>query len=298
MSTTMVKSICSFGKVLEGVAHAPLASAERKCAVRRAVEVALLGTSALPGGGGDFVTDIILSDYEMALAAVGRAMGAQDTVDISTAKTWLRERGTPGAAAAALLGKMSKIRNARAHALLVQLTCKLEQLVAQAHVTRTCFDSVASPENAAAPADSTKGSIDIFGHVDSLSGTHARLVALHEDVVKGLVRSDARADASSPERFDISSERGGLKSPAGHLGSSLSGAGSEEFSSSPSTCTSDCNVAPLFLPLAHDGGSPRLAHAAVGEAAWCRVASESLRTFSVTSDNSEGEKGGRPPEVS
>ena len=121
--------ILSFGSVLSEVSRAPLASADRKVAVCRAVEVAMLGPAALSNGASlQQPREDAIESMEQVFQVVGVLMGAGGRVDVVKAKSWLKEQGDTGVATAKLIGKLSSVRNAHAHAIGLQIMGLLQAL--------------------------------------------------------------------------------------------------------------------------------------------------------------------------
>jgi len=110
--------MASCHEVLCAIAKADLASADRKAAVRRAVEVALLGAVALDRGGTDAgeQKQDVHDYYEHVLTGISRLAGRTKTMKVEEAKTWIRgHEDAEALKLATRLGKLSQRRNGRIH---------------------------------------------------------------------------------------------------------------------------------------------------------------------------------------
>ena len=133
---------------------------------------------------------------EAALHRIQQAVDATERVSVGQAKSWLRAFSPHGKTSAGLLGRLSKIRNAKAHALSLRLSMELDDLLSaeglgfgtnafQGHGWAECArDSTFS----SAPTASTR-SEESLGSV---------VVALHERDIDELRRQ--RMPARLPER--------------------------------------------------------------------------------------------------
>jgi len=110
--------MASCHEVLCAIAKADLASADRKAAVRRAVEVAFLGAVALDRGGTDAgeQKQDVHDYYEHVLTGISHLAGRTKTMKVEEAKTWIRGHEDDEALKLATrLGKLSQRRNGRIH---------------------------------------------------------------------------------------------------------------------------------------------------------------------------------------
>jgi len=110
--------MASCHEVLCAIAKADLASADRKAAVRRAVEVAFLGAVALDRGGTDAGEEKqdVHDYYEHVLTGISRLAGRTKTMKVEEAKTWIRgHEDAEALKLATRLGKLSQRRNGRIH---------------------------------------------------------------------------------------------------------------------------------------------------------------------------------------
>ena len=102
--------------VLATVAHSPLCATDRKGAVRRAIELAMLGPAALdPAPRGKADGNDALSAVQGVVDFVAAKVGCSATV--GQAVRALRQRGDAGRSVAARLQQGSRARNLHAHPL-------------------------------------------------------------------------------------------------------------------------------------------------------------------------------------
>ena len=101
---------------LEAVSRSQLTAAERKSAGRRAIEVFILGETALgvqPAEPVHFTGPVDV--FDNAISAVKEGIDTTDPVSVTEAKNELRSRGEKGSRLASRLGKASKTRNGVCH---------------------------------------------------------------------------------------------------------------------------------------------------------------------------------------
>ena len=108
---------------LGSIREAGLTAADRKAAIRRAVELYMLGVDALDGGQQTQARAV--DELDSVLASLKSAAKLTGNVTIEDAKRWLRSHGPRGIAAASQLGKLSKRRNGDCHPLARQLIAEV-----------------------------------------------------------------------------------------------------------------------------------------------------------------------------
>ena len=100
-----------------------LLAADRKCGIRHALELAMHGTSTSQTK--EPQQDAI-GGLDEVLLKVAKMQGTGSLPRLEGAKQWLSSLGEEGKAAAALMGKLSKVRNRQAHPLTGQILALLE----------------------------------------------------------------------------------------------------------------------------------------------------------------------------
>ena len=103
---------------MSAIARSALTATDRKVAIRRAVEVAILGRVVLDRGGQDPVQEKpeVHDYYEQVLAGISRLAGCTVTMKIEEAKEWVRSHDDFEAQKlAARLSRLSQRRNGRVH---------------------------------------------------------------------------------------------------------------------------------------------------------------------------------------